>query len=125
MLEVLIEFIGELLLQVLFEFLAELGLQAAAAPLRRRPHPALATLGYALYGTALGGISVLVFPHHFSPPGMRLANLLAVPILAGLCMVLVGLWREKRGDTRVGLDRFSYGALFAATFAGMRFYFCS
>lgn len=124
MLEALLELIGELLLQLLVEILAELGLRAFLAPLRRRPHPALAALGYGLCGTALGGISVVLLPHHFSPPQMRLVNLLAVPLLAGLCMVLVGKWRDRRGDERIGLDRFSYGALFAAAFAAMRFCFC-
>jgi len=124
MLEFLLQALGEFLLQVLGEALLELGFHSLAEPFRRPPNPWMAALGYALFGAILGGLSLLVFPHHLTPAGLaRIANLVLTPIAVGLCMVAMGAWRARRGDPVLRIDRFSYGYLFALTLALVRFNF--
>lgn len=124
MLELLFEFVGEFLLQVLVEALLEIGLHSLAEPFQRPPNPWLAALGYALFGVAVGGLSLWVFPAHLTPPGAaRIANLVLTPIALGGCMAALGAWRAKRGEPLLRIDKFSYGYLFALSFALVRFQF--
>lgn len=124
MLEFLFEMFGEFLLQVLGEVLLELGLHSVAEPFRRKPNPWLATIGYAIFGGIAGGLSLLLLPKHLMPAGpLRIVNLLLTPVVAGLCMALMGRWRAKRGDDLMRIDKFAYGYLFALTVALIRFYF--
>lgn len=82
-----------------------------------------AALGFALFGAIAGGLSLLAFPAHLTPAGLaRLANLLLTPVAVGLCMGAMGAWRAKRrSGSRI--DKFSYGSIFALTFAIVRFQF--
>lgn len=122
--EFLFEIFGELLLQVLTETLAEAGLHSFAEPFQRQPRPWLAALGYLLFGAVLGGLSVWIFPNHFiASNGLRIANVVLVPIVAGLCMAAIGAWRARRGQAVLRIDQFSYGYLFALAFGLMRFWF--
>lgn len=125
MLELIFEFLGELLLQALGELLVEFGLHTLAEPMRRAPNPWLAALAYAILGAALGGLSLLVLPHNLVRPPWRLLNLLITPLLLGGLMVLMGSWRERRGQAVLRIDRFAYGYLFALAFALLRFKFAS
>jgi hypothetical protein len=126
--ELLLEFFGELLLQVVMQSLAEAGLH-----LLRRPddHPAppsvwLLALGYALLGAVVGGLSLLLFSHSFMhTPLARLGNLALAPIAGGLSMALIGAWRQRRGQGLLALDRFSYGALFGLCLALVRYVWAS
>ena len=122
MLEFLFEVFGEFIVQILLEALAEAGLHAMAEPLRKPPNPWLAALGYLLFGTLVGGASVLVFPHNMVPEPWRITNLLVTPVAAGVMMSALGAWRERRGQSRIRIDRFSYGYLFAFGLALVRFY---
>lgn len=122
MLEFLFEVFGEFLFQILLEALAEAGLHALSDPLRKPPNPWLAALGYLLLGTLVGGVSVLVFPHNMVPVPWRISNLLVTPVAAGVMMSALGAWRERRGQDRIRIDRFSYGYLFAFGLALVRFY---
>ena len=121
MLEAVFEVLGELLLQAVGEALVEIGLHSMAAPFRRPPNPWLAALGYAIFGAILGGVSVLVFPHHFVPPPWRVLNLLLTPLLVGVFMAGMGAWRARRGQPTLLIDRFMYGYLFALPFGLVRF----
>ena len=62
------EILAEIVLQLLFEVLAEFGLRAIKAPLQAPLQPAheaspwMAGLGYVIYGTVVGGISLWFFP---------------------------------------------------------------
>jgi hypothetical protein len=124
MLEFLLEFIGEFLVQVVVEALVELGLHSVAEPFRQPPNPWLAALGYALFGAALGGLSLWALPAYLTPPGAaRVANLVLTPIAVGACMVALGAWRAQRGEPLLRIDRFSYGYLFAFSLALVRFQF--
>jgi hypothetical protein len=124
MLELISVLLGEFLLQALVEALMELGLHSVAEPFRRTPNPWLAAIGYAIIGAVLGGLSLLALPVHLTPAGVaRIANLLLTPIAVGGCMVALGAWRANRGERLLRIDRFSYGYLFALSFAIVRFYF--
>ena len=91
MLEFIFEVLGEFLLQLVGEMLIELGLHSLAEPLRRPPNPWLAALGYLLFGSILGGLSLLVVAHHLVPEAWRIANLIGTPIAVGGLMALMGL----------------------------------
>lgn len=126
MLELLLQFIGEFLLQVIGEALLELGLHALAEPFRRPANPWVAALGYAFFGAAFGGLSLLIFPGHLTPAGLwRVANLMVTPIAVGLIMGAIGAWRTRRGDSLLRIDSFSYGFLFAFSLALVRFRFAA
>lgn len=121
MLEFLFEILGEFLLQAFGEALVELGLHSLAEPFQRAPNPWLAAVGYTLFGAALGGLSLLVFPSYLVPPPWRLANLFLTPFAVGGLMVAMGAWRARRGEDVLRIDRFLYGFLFAAALAAVRY----
>jgi len=124
MIEFLIEFLGELFVQVVIEVLFELGLRTLTEPFKRTPNPWVAALSYVVFGAALGGLSLLVFPAHFVRRAhLRILNLLIAPIAAGLGMAAIGAWRARRGDAALRIDRFGYGYLFALALAAVRFAF--
>ncbi len=121
MLELIIEVIGEFLLQIAVEALVELGFHSLAD--RKPPNPYLAAFGYAILGAAAGGISLLVFPAHLVSGALRLLNLLLTPVAVGLFMCAMGIWRVRKGQAALRIDRFAYGYLFALLFALIRFWF--
>ena len=122
----LFELFGELLLQMLFEALAEAFGHALRLPLRgRQPvRPWLAAIGYVLFGAAAGGLTLWLVPElYIKTPGLRLANLLITPVLAGLVMEAIGTWRERRDKEVLRLESFAYGYLFALAMATVRYAF--
>jgi hypothetical protein len=125
MLEAILGFFGEILLQIFIEALAELGLHAVAEPFRRRPHPGMAGVGYALFGAVLGAASLLVFPAHFAHGAWLIVNLAVTPVVAGLLMCLAGRWRARRGQALLRIDRFASGYLFALSLALVRYWFAN
>lgn len=120
----LLQACGEFLLQMAFELLAELGLHSVREVFRPSvpTNPFLAAIGYALLGAGAGALSL-----HFRPAllihhtGAQIANLFATPFAAGIVMALVGVWRRRRDQQPVLLDRFGYGFLFALSMALVRF----
>ncbi|MEQ1511411.1 MAG: hypothetical protein ABL934_01890 [Lysobacteraceae bacterium] len=123
--EFLLELLGELLIQIVVECLVELGIHSIAEPLRKPPNPWIAAIGYALFGAIIGGLSLLVVPHNLMPEAWRVANIVLTPLAAGLAMMTMGRWRARRGDTRLRIDRFGYGYLFALAMALVRYRFAS
>lgn len=122
--EIIFEWLLEFLVQIVGEVLLELGLRAVVEPFQTPPNPWLAALGYAIFGAAAGGLSLWPFPHVMvAGIGWQYANLVVTPVAAGLCMAWLGSWRARRGQQVLRIDRFSYGSLFALTFALMRFFF--
>ena len=120
--EVILQFLGELVLQAIFELLLELGLHSLADTVRRPQHPALSTLGFALWGAMAGGISLWILPN--SPihnPLFRQINFIVTPALCGLVMMLIGELRVKKGQDIVRLDQFGYAFVFAFSMALVRF----
>ncbi len=124
--EAIFQIVGELLLQFIFEILLELGYRSAADTLRRPHKPIFSIIGFALWGLAAGGISLLIAPSSMiADPRLQWVNLLATPTLAGAGMVLIGKLRTKRGQDLVLLDRFGYAFVFAFAMAVVRFAFAS
>lgn len=122
----LLGWVAEILLQVLFEALAEAGLRSLRAPFKpaRETSPLVAAAGYAIYGAVFGGISLWFFPApYLEATWARIANVGVSPLVAGVAMSMVGAWRRGRGEALIRLDRFSYGVLFALSFAVVRFFF--
>jgi hypothetical protein len=120
--ELLFSFFGEFLLQVLFEVLAELGLHSMREPFRRPPNPWLAALGYAIFGAIAGALSLLVFPTLFvHAHGLQVLNVALTPLAAGLAMMALGAWRQRRDQDLIRIDKFAYGYLFALAMALVRF----
>ncbi len=120
--EVLLQWLVELIVQVLGEVLVEAGLQSVAEPFRREPRPAVAVIGYTLFGLVLGAASLLLVHQHMMPDGpWRWINLMVTPVAAGFVMTQVGAWRQRRGQPVLRIDRFAYGYLFALAFAAVRF----
>jgi hypothetical protein len=75
-----------------------------------------------LLGGLVGGLSLLIFPDSFlHTESLKLVNLFVTPVALGLIMVLIGKLREKKGQEKVKLDKFSYGFLFAFGMALVRF----
>lgn len=123
--EFLLELLGELLIQIVVECLVEFGIHSIAEPLRKPPNPWIAAIGYALFGAIIGGLSLLVVPHNLMPEAWRVANIVLTPLAAGLAMMTMGRWRARRGDTRLRIDRFGYGYLFALAMTLVRYRFAS
>ena len=122
----LLGWVAEILLQVLFEALAEMGLRTLREPFRptREVSPPVAAVGYAIYGAAVGGISLWFFPApYLDADWARIANMAVSPLAAGAALSMMGAWRRGRGESLIRLDRFSYGVLFALSMALVRFFF--
>lgn len=124
MLDFLFELLGELLIQLVLELLVELGVRAVKHPLSQTSNAWLTAFGYLLCGALLGGVSVLILPHHFiTTKALRVANIVLSPMVAGAAMSAMGAWRARRGQLLLAIDRFAYGYLFALGIALVRFWF--
>jgi len=127
LIEIVLEVFGEIILQVVLQSLAEVGLHSARAlrdPARGQPaaNPFFATLGYLLFGTIVGLVSLWVRPQLFIVShALRMANLLITPLAAGLAMMMLGAWRRRREQVLVRMDRFAYGFVFALATSATRY----
>lgn len=120
--EIILQFLGEIVLQIVFEAFSELGFQSLADTFEKRRNPFLSTIGFTLWGALAGGISLLIMPRSFiANLELREANVLITPLAAGAAMALIGRWRDKKGQSRVGIDRFGYAFVFALSMAIIRF----
>jgi hypothetical protein len=118
----------EVLLQLVFEILAELGLWAVKKTIRLAGpvRPVRGSIGYIFLGGALGGVSLVFFPHKFAVPmWLQIANIAVSPTIVGFAMVGVGRWRAQRGQQEILLHRFWFGFAFALVFALVRFRFAA
>jgi hypothetical protein len=123
MLEALLQFLAEIAIQLLFELAAEIGQRSFTEPFRKPANPWFAAIGYFGFGVVAGFLSLLLFSAHLiAGQNWRIVNLIVTPIVAGLLMSAIGLWRAKREQLVLRIDRFSYGYLFALAFALVRFF---
>jgi hypothetical protein len=121
----ILEVFGEAVLQVVISGLAEWIGFTISAPLQERtpPNAWLAVLGYAAFGAAAGGISLLIFPNlTIHRLWLQRLNLIASPLFSGSMMVLLGRWRRKRDQHTTRLDTFLYGFIFALAMALVRYH---
>lgn len=128
MLEVLAQILFEFILQIFGELLLALGVRALKEPLKKREERDLgfAFVGYSLLGLAIGGLSLLIFPHSFAHnPQARNIGLLLIPLLSGLVMAGLGWLHIRQGKRQIRLDSFSYGSICAFGIAIVRFKFAT
>ena len=126
--EIVFEVVFEFILLTVGEVLVELGLRGVSKPFRHEETrgPLLAFIGYGLGGAALGGLSLLVFPHPLAGVvGFRGVSLIVSPLMAGAAMTGLGWLRRRQGKRLLRLDKFVYGAVFAFGMALIRFLFTS
>jgi len=129
MLEFLFEIFGDLIFQVILSVLGELFSGAIGSRVSSaadfRPAPPSKALLYLLAGSALGGLSLWLFPHAVThTPDTRLTVLIGTPLFCGLIMGAIGGARAKRvrhSGAVMRLPSFAYGALFAAPMSAARF----
>lgn len=117
--ELIVEFLLELLLEVLFA--AVVGLfDSDLSPSTRAP--AVRAFALATAGVALGAVSTFVFPHHFiQARTLQLVWLLVAPLLGG--MLIAGFRAVLRaGEPNAwSWEKFALGALFVGCLNGARF----
>jgi hypothetical protein len=123
-----LDFIIELLLEILVELVAEiifaLGWESTREAFRDRPkaHPALAALGYALFGAMLGALSAWIFPVRLSQnDAVTTLSVILNPMAAGFAMQQYGAFRVRRNKSTTNLATFLGGFAFAAGVSATRF----
>ena len=123
MIELAFQIIGEFLLQAVIEILVELGFHSVREPFKRSVNPRVALVGYAIFGAAVGGLSLFILPEHLTPESWRTANLVFTPVAVGLLMAAFGALRLRRGQPLLHIDRFTFGYVFALSLALVRYWF--
>ena len=123
MIEIIFQIIGEFLFQASIEILIELGFHSVREPFKRSVNPQLVLVGYAIFGAATGGLSLLILPVHLTPESWRIANLVLTPVAVGLLMAAFGAFRVRRGQPLLHIDRFAFGYVFALSLALVRYQF--
>jgi hypothetical protein len=120
--DLLFEFIVEVLFEILGEALLELGFGAFKAYDRANRNPLLASVGYLLLGGALGAGATWLLPYRIVQPGPfpRLSLVLA-PLVSGLAMHVFGKYRRANGHVTTNLATFFGGAAFALGASLVRF----
>lgn len=112
----LLQIVGEFLVQLVGQFFVDL-IGHKVQRSFRRPEPVqpwVSVVGYLIFGATTGAISLLFVPDAFIKlEWLRVLNLVATPLTAGLVMAWVGSWRRHRDKTVIRLESFSYGLSFA------------
>lgn len=115
-------FIAEIFFQFLFEGLEDLGFHQLSG--KRRPHPFVSAIGYALSGVAFGAIRLSLLDKPFlNEQTWRIANVAITPVILGFAMAYLGKYRTKKRKKTVRLETFFNAYLFALGFALIRFFF--
>ena len=131
--DMIIELIGvilEPLFEALFEFLAAALADVVLRSLGQLFKPPqtqnsqLATIGHAMFGLALGGLSLVFFPHRLAHPSkIHGASLIISPVIAGALLSWTGTLLRKRDKKVTQIESFRYGFVFAFGIALVRFLF--
>ncbi len=124
LLEVVFEFVGELMLQLAGELIGS-AFKVAWFKLRHRESELSApaeALWSVFTGLLAGFVTLAFFPEMaLRQPWQRLLNLVLAPLAAGLLVERVRAWRE--GRPRFNAPAFAYAALFGFVFALTRYFF--
>lgn len=125
--ELIFELIASFIVEVTFEILVELSVQAGLTPIhqalirRRQSNPALAMMGLVMLGALLGLIVARLLPERLLPAfPVAGVSLVLSPFTTGLVMKAFGDWRRRRGGDPGFLTTFWGAALFALSFALVR-----
>ena len=129
----LVEFLAlilEPLLEAAFEFvaaaLADVSLRSLGELFEppEKQNSCLATIGHAVFGLALGGLSLIFFPHRLVHPSkIHGASLIISPVIAGAMLSWTGALLRKRDKKAIQIESFGYGFVFAFGIALVRFLF--
>ncbi|MCA8944342.1 MAG: hypothetical protein KDB80_17385 [Planctomycetes bacterium] len=130
MFELILEVFGEVILLAIAEaighLISELGLRVRGDVSEKPANPVILVLGYTLFGSLLGALSVVALPKLLIASHVgRIVNLVLSPIVVGLGMAAFGAWRARRGRRVLRIDRLAFGGAFALGFALVRFLLAS
>lgn len=121
MLNLILGFVGELLLQLLLEFVA-IFLPELVVSWRKQAAPVwLKALSHAFWGVLLGILSLYLIPTLLMQPAYALANLILTPLLMGVVFVVLSKAKHDEQDW-LQKARFLQGFLFAFGFALVRYF---
>src|SRR5262245_15617104 len=116
----LLWFLAEFVLELVFELTSDAIWRPFGEP-RPGGRGVLALIALTVVGALCGWGSVSIVRDAFiQDPGLRWANLVVTPVLAGGVMALLGNRRRRREQPTTPLDRFGTGALFALAFVAAR-----
>src|SRR5579864_9337135 len=111
----LLSAIFEVLLEGIFEYVltafADICLRGLmkVLDLPQSWNSALAAVGYAFLGFAIGGLSLIPFPHPLVHPSkIHGVSLVLSPLIAGLLMSLTGSFLRKQEKRVLQLETFGY-----------------
>jgi hypothetical protein len=120
----------EIILQILFEFLGELllmfGIESVVAPFEpaKDGNRFMAFAGLFILAVATSLVASLFIPTRLLPPTRFVgASLVISPLFVGSAMHLFGNWRQERGKPRTHLASFWGGAFYSFVFASTRLVF--
>ena len=126
LLQIFFEFFVEFVLQIVLEVLLEVGLHKLSGTswAHKTINATLAVFMYFALGFLVGWFSILVFPRSFIRASrLHGISLIITPTLAGLTMSGIGWLRARQGSSRIRLDTFAFGFIFAFGMSLVRFLF--
>ncbi len=119
--EILIEFLLEVVFQIFFDVLG-MCFDGATGASSRYDRAVFKIFFYTLLGGFLGLLSVGVWPQPLYGIALHpLVGLLAVPVAVGAAMVVLSKLFEKKWDWDIATDRFGFSVYFAFVFAIVRY----
>ena len=125
-LQIFFEFFVEFVLQIALEVLLEVGLHKLSVTswAYKTINATLAVFMYFALGFLVGWFSIMVFPRSFiRASSLHGISLIITPTLAGLTMAGIGWLRTRQGSSRIRLDSFAFGFIFAFGMSLLRFLF--
>lgn len=131
--DIILELIGlilESLLEAVFEFLSAVLADVILRSLGELFEPPetqnslLAIIGHAVFGLALGGLSLIFVPYRLVHPSkIHGASLIISPVITGALLSWTGALLRKRDKKAMQIESFGYGFVFAFGIALVRFLF--
>lgn len=118
--ELIFEFLGEVLIQTLAEIGLEFGFQSVK--IKKPISPIFASFGLLILGGAIGFLSTLLLPEFIIVKKLTGLSLIISPICVGLILHYFGKWKQKQGKNPTYLASFWGGATFAFTMAFTRWF---
>lgn len=119
LLQVLIEVFGQVVIEILWGFVTSAYQSAFDRPAK---NAITGSIGLCLVGTAIGGLSLLIWPDRVLLSGLLAGiNLVLSPLVVGWALHRWGVFRQSRGHWTSGIASFWGGASFAFGTAIVRF----